>query len=103
MLLQSHESEIRFLPALPREWPEGEVKGLCARGAIEVDMSWREGRLLAIELRPKTNGVRRLQAATGQQIRSVSAGGKPVAIKRLSDAAVEVLLNAGQSYQARCS
>jgi len=103
MLLQSHEGEIRFLPALPPEWPDGEVKGLCARGAVEVDMSWRGGRLLAIELRPATKGIRRLQAATGQEIQSVSAGGKAVAIKRLSDAVVEVSLNAGQSYQLRCS
>jgi alpha-L-fucosidase 2 len=50
MLLQSHEGCIEFLPALPTQWKEGSVKGLKARGNYEVNIVWKEGRIVYAEI-----------------------------------------------------
>lgn len=43
MLLQSQHEQIHVLPALPRAWPAGSVRGLRARGDVTVDIRWSQG------------------------------------------------------------
>jgi alpha-L-fucosidase 2 len=53
-------SEIELLPALPKAWPAGSVRGLRARGGHEVDLKWRDGTLDEAVIRAPIGGSVRL-------------------------------------------
>lgn len=54
-LLQSHVG-IDFIPALPPSWKSGRVKGLRARGDVEVSLEWTDGRLISAEVETGHSG-----------------------------------------------
>jgi alpha-L-fucosidase 2 len=85
MLLQSHEGEINFLPALPKAWPTGEVKGLRARGNATVDIAWKNGRATQAVL--QGNNTYRLRAPQGQRISAVLVNGKTLSASQVKLAA----------------
>ena len=80
MLLQSHRRDaggpvlIEILPALPKAWPSGSVKGLRARDGFELDIAWKDGALDRVTIR--------------------STLGRPATL-RLGDQTVPVTLEAG--------
>ena len=43
MLLQSNGGRTVILPALPKQWKDGEIKGICGRGGYCYDIVWRGG------------------------------------------------------------
>ncbi len=61
MLLQSHTGEIELLPALPAAWPDGTIKGLCARGGFIIDLHWSDGKITEIKIVSKTGETCRLR------------------------------------------
>lgn len=60
MLLQSHAGTLHLLPAVPKAWKNGSVRGLKARGNIMVDITWQQGRVTQY----------RLMSPIGQKVRT---------------------------------
>jgi alpha-L-fucosidase 2 len=61
MLLQSQAGAIELLPALPKAWPSGSVKGLRARDGFVVDIAWSDGKLREITVRSTLGGECKLR------------------------------------------
>ena len=70
MLLQSHDSMISLLPALPVEWENGSIKGIKARGNFTVDIEWKDGKLLQSKIYSVLGGNCRI--ATRQPVKVVA-------------------------------
>ena len=77
MLMQSSQQRIVLLPALPKEWSDGEVTGLCARGGFEVSMKWENARVTEATISSKTGGTTIL-CANGTEKKVKLKAGKSV-------------------------
>jgi alpha-L-fucosidase 2 len=74
LLLQSHDNEIALLPALPKAWPTGSVEGLRARGGLEVDIAWSQGRLVSAQVLALQTRTHPFRLPTGHRVSRVSDG-----------------------------
>jgi alpha-L-fucosidase 2 len=99
MLVQSHAGELALLPALPKAWAEGRVKGLRARGGLEVEVAWRDGRPVSAVLAAMLDGRYRIRPPRGARIVTVTSGGKPVKIAASADGVVDLAVKAGREYR----
>lgn len=46
MLVQDRGGEVKLLPAIPKAWKDGYVKGLRIKGGKAVDICWKNGEIL---------------------------------------------------------
>jgi alpha-L-fucosidase 2 len=51
MIVQSSSKDIVLLPALPEQWPNGEIKGVGTRCGATIDLKWKQGSPVAANLR----------------------------------------------------
>jgi alpha-L-fucosidase 2 len=79
MLMQSHEDGIYFLPALPKQWRDGFLSGIRARGGFTVDMKWQQGKMQNATIRALSSGNCRI--ITQQKIIVTDKNGKKCNLK----------------------
>ncbi len=96
MLIQSHMGQIHLLPALPKVWSEGEIKGIRARGAFEIDMTWKDGKLTKALIRSDKGSDCILR--TGMPV-TVTQNGKKVKVLDIENGVISFPTEAGKQYQ----
>jgi alpha-L-fucosidase 2 len=98
MLVQSHASEIQFLPALRRAWDTGKITGLHARARLEVDITWRGGLPVTASWKPTVDTAYRLWLAPGVRIRRIRDGRQTPSPSSMSDSSTRLSVKAGHVY-----
>jgi len=53
----------RLLPCLPEAWPAGRLAGVRCRGGFEVDLEWRGGKLVSVNVTSLRGGQCRVEYA----------------------------------------
>jgi alpha-L-fucosidase 2 len=93
MLLQSHDEEIAFLPAWPAAWKTGSVRGLRARGGIEVDLAWKDGKTLMATVHGLSSGEHQFRVPANFRFLA-TAGARPQ-----PDGTIKIQIQRGSSYR----
>lgn len=68
MLLQSHMNGIDLLPALPKAWASGQVRGLRARGGFTVDIVWESGGVASACITSAVGGWCTVRGLNGRRV-----------------------------------
>ena len=95
MLMQSHDGFIKLLPALPDDWQTGTFKGVCARGAFELDYSWQNKQVTQLKITSKAGEICRLEAKPNAKI---SNNGKAIPYNKLAGGNIEFKTIKGEVY-----
>ena len=98
MLLQSQLGYVQFLPALPKQWNTGYVKGIMARGNFEINMKWSEGKAECFEVTSGNGGTftGEYTGILGCQVKK--SDGTKVEVQALSDNKIAFGTEAGETY-----
>jgi alpha-L-fucosidase 2 len=101
-LLQSHAGEISILPALPPTWKNGSYRGLVARGGVEVDASWSDGKLTSATLHSKLGNPLVLRVpGNPNSLEVTEKNGSSTSLKATPDGTFRLPTRAGGIYQIK--
>lgn len=101
LLLQTHSGEVSLLPALPKSWPTGFIKGLRAKGAIQVDLHWSEGKLTNATLLTEVSGQHLIRLQHGLKVVAVLENGKRIFPKTDLENRLILNVSANKCYELK--
>ncbi len=97
MILQSQGDSVDLLPALPDIWANGAVRGVRARGNVEVSMEWKNSLVTVAELTTYSGGEIKVSAEGIKKATLCDALGNEVKFK-MSDGKAVFNAEAGMTY-----
>lgn len=98
MLMQSHDTFIDLLPALPDEWVDGKFSGVCARGGFELDYEWKDKKLMRLAVKSNAGEICRIKGKTPS---AIMGNGKCVKFVKLPNGSIEFNTQKGFTYELR--
>jgi len=99
MLIQSNESYLHFLPAIPDTWlAEGRFSGVVTRGAFELDYTWEEGMVKEVKLLSKAGNDCRIKSDSKP---NVTLDGKKVQVRKEGDGIYSFTTRENEVYQIK--
>lgn len=99
MLLQSINGVINLLPALPKEWPDGFLTGIRARGNYELDMQWSDWKLYKAVIKSFTAGTRSIKVKLKDAPDyTVKCKGKAVPVTAVGDDLISFIITDDAAY-----
>ncbi|MEP7142347.1 MAG: glycoside hydrolase family 95 protein [Ferruginibacter sp.] len=98
MLVQSHAGAIDFLPALPKVFPAGILKGICARGGFIVDLKWSNYIMVNAAIYSKSGNDCRIRM---NRPFKVFNNGREIAVKEISKNIYSFKTRKGKKYAIR--
>jgi alpha-L-fucosidase 2 len=99
MLLQSHLNEIQLLPALPSKWKDGHVRGLIARGAFEVEMFWKDGKLTKAFITSKAGNICKLRTNQNSAVKDIKTTNTTARLNNQTQYITSFATVAGKTYE----
>lgn len=87
--------EVELLPALPEQWSEGSIEGVHVRGNAVLDLKWKAGKILSLQLHAKSDAAIRLIPPQGQVISTIQT---PEGKRLVAGDDGTIRLTSGRSY-----
>lgn len=99
-LLQSHEGYLNLLPALPRRWKNGSIKGIKARGNYTVDIYWKDSCLEKAYITPAFSGITKIKYPTicADTVKITDKNGAEVKFEKIAEDIISFEAESGNTY-----